>query len=782
VNRKRVLYLAGFALLLVMAPAGFQISRLAAALPMREGKVDLPGLSAPAEVTFDHLALPTVTAATRNDAYRILGYLHAGERLFQMDLMRRKTAGRLAEILGVKALALDKGQRLYPFESVSRTVVARLPAAHRDILAAYAAGVNAVLQSSAELGLEFRALHYRPEPWRPEDSILVALGLFQTLNGYERDERMLTILAQTLPPEVMAFLTPDTDADAMPLIGGADVRHPPQPVPHQYLTRPATLSLPDGMVQAEPPATGSNNWAVAGSRTRDGRALVANDMHLPLSVPNVWYRAVLQYQNRMLAGVTLPGLPLVVVGSNGHLAWGFTNVDADVLDLVQLETDPAHPEAYRTAEGFEAWTLREEWVRIKDQPPERLLIRDSRWGPVSPEPLQGHSVAIHWTVLAAETINLDMLGLDETTTLAAAVPLFNRAGAPPQNVVLADDRGHIAWTYTGYIPVRTGFDGRVSVSWSDGHTGWRGYIPPTELPRLFDPPEGYLVTANNRTLGKDYPYVVSHAFSHSYRARRIRSVLESQPVVSEADLLKLQLDTVSGFYEYYRTLARQMVRADRPALADALQAIEAWNGRMDADSVGVGLLVTWRQILAEKLFAPLIAPARAAASGFVYAWREQETPLRALIDARITLPGQGDDPARFWGDSLLEAVDRLAKAHPDTTPARLTWAAVNRVEVSHPFSASLPVLAPWLDMDTRSAGGCNTFCVKVLNDRHGASERLVISPNHLEEGLFQMPGGQSGHPLSPHYRDQQTAWLQGTPAAFLPGPPEHHLHFTHDDP
>lgn len=773
-NGKRVFYLLGLALLLVVAPTGYQISRVAQALPVLDGTINLPGLSAPVEVSLDNRAVPDITADSARDAYRTLGYLHARERLFQMDLMRRKTAGRLAEILGNRAASFDRGQRLYPFESVARQVVAALPATQRDLLDAYSQGVNAVLTQSVELGLEFRLLQYRPEPWRPEDSILVALGMFQTLNGFENDERMLTLMTRTLPPEVTAFLTPDTDADAQPLIGGPESRHPPQPVPRDYLARQPAVPTLAGAVQSEPPAIGSNNWAVAGSRTADGRALLANDMHLPLGVPNVWYRAVLHYQGRMLAGVTLPGVPLVVVGSNGHLAWGFTNVDADLLDLVQLETDPAHPDHYRTPEGFKAYTYRDEWIQVKNEPPQRLTVTETRWGPVSPAPLLGHPVAIHWTALQPETINLAMLELDQITTLADGIALFNRAGAPPQNVVLADAQGRIGWTYTGFIPVRTGFDGRVSVPWHGPATGWQGYIPPDQLPRLVEPTEGYLVTANNRTLGKDYPYVVSHAFSHSYRARRIRSELARQPRVNETALLALQLDTVSEFYEYYRTLARGIPQTGEPALTDAMQAIDAWNGHMQADSIGIGVLVTWRQILAEQLFGPLIAPARAASSDFVYQWREQETPLRALLDTGVVPPGYTHDRARFLQDTLLAAARRLA----DSTPTLITrtWGSLNPIEVSHPFSRSFSLLAPLLDMDTPAAAGCNTFCVKVLNDRHGASERLVIAPNHLADGLFQMPGGQSGHPLSPHYRDQHTAWLEGTPAPFMPGSPAHHLH------
>ncbi|MGI9213299.1 MAG: penicillin acylase family protein [Methylococcaceae bacterium] len=777
INVRRAAYLAGFALLLVVAPAGFQVSRLAAALPVLDGETVLSGLETKAEVRFDHQAIPTITAGSAIDAYRVMGFLHARERLFQMDLMRRKTAGRLAEIFGSRAVAWDKGQRVYPFESVARAVVAGLPARHRQILEAYSQGVNSVLEHATELGLEFRVLRYKPEPWRPEDTLLVALGMFQTLNGYENDERMLTLLTRTLPAEVTAFLTPDTDADAVPLIGGVESHHPPQPVPRAFMASGlADQKTASQAVGLEPPAIGSNNWAVAGSRTKDGRALIANDMHLPLQVPGIWYRAVVQYQDKWLAGVTLPGVPLVVVGSNGHVAWGFTNVDADLLDLVQIETDENHPDQYRTPQGLESWATREELIRVKDAEPERISVRDTRYGPISPEPLMGHAVALHWTALQPEAVNFAMLDLDATDTLETAMALFNRAGAPPQNVVLADDRGRIGWTYTGFFPVRSGFDGRVSVPWHQLGTGWQGYIPPDELPRLINPPEGYLATANNRTLGKGYPHLISHAFSHSYRAKRISTMLASQTQVTETDMLNLQLDTRSEFYEYYRELAQTTVRADVPVLVDVMQAISLWNGRMDADSKGIGLLIAWRKILAEQLFGPLVAPCKAVSDTFVYSWREQETPLRALIEAQIPPPGYGNDWSRFIRDTLMEAARSLPVSTPQAPVAALTWADANPIKISHPFTVSMPFLAPVLDMNTRMAAGCNTFCVKVLNDHHGASERLVISPNHPDDGILQMPGGQSGHPLSPHYRDQNPDWLAGNPSPFLPQSPEHTLH------
>ena len=782
---KRILYVLGFALLALVAPLAYQIDRAARSLPALDGPARLKGLSAPATVEFDRLAVPSVDAPNRADAYRILGYLHARDRLFQMDLMRRKAAGRLAEVFGAKAMPVDRAQRIFQFQRAAEIIVARLPAEQRAVLTAYTAGINAHLENAPEVPPEFRLLHYRPEPWRPEDSLLVALGMFQTLTDQERDERMLTAMDRLLPPEVTAFLTPDTDEYTHVLLGGDESRRPARPVPAEAIARligeakGSTFSL--ASVQPEPVSLGSNNWAVNGSKTADGRAILADDMHLPLGVPNIWYRVRLRYAGLELSGVTLPGVPVVVAGGNGHVAWGFTNVDGDYLDLVKLEVNPAEPAEYRTPEGWRRFEIRRETIAAKDGPPAAIELKGTIWGPVSPEPLLGESVAIHWTALSPEAVNLGLMDMDRADSLERALAVLNRAGAPPQNAVLADEKGRIAWTYMGFFPRRFGFDGSVSRSWADGRAGWDGFIPPEELPRVIDPQEGFLATANNRTLGKGYPYVIGHGFSYGYRAYRIRQQLGATDKLTERDLLALQLDTASEFYEFYRRLALELLADDSArgdsVLADAERAIRRWNGRLDPDSLGIGLLVRWRKDLAQAVFAPLVSRCAVAMPDFAYQWREQETPLRALLTERLpeTLPDpRQSDWTGFLRASLRQSIAGLKIEQGVARLEDLPWGRINAVRVRHPFSRAVPAAGWLLDMP-EIAGACNGFCLRVLHGVHGASERLVVSPAHPEDGILHMPGGQSGHPLSPHYRDQQRAWMDGTPLPFLPGKAEHKL-------
>jgi penicillin amidase len=766
---------------LALAALAALAASLWASLPALDGEAVLPGLVESVNVDTDGLGIPTIRAGSREDAMRALGWLHARDRLFQMELMRRKGAGRLAELFGPKALALDKQQRGLGFEQAAQAILAALPAGQRQIHVAYAAGVNTFLSQARALPPEFLLLRHSPEPWRAEDSLLVGLAMFQTLNADEEAERMVSVMEQALPPTLLQFLTPDVDEYTTVLTGGAESYRPARPIPVEDWAALGQAARAEGGVDALAHVVGSNNWAVGGAKTLDGRAILADDMHLSLGVPNIWYRAALRYAGWRLDGVTLPGLPLLVVGSNGYVAWGFTNVDADVLDLVRLDINPSNPDEYLSPQGWRRFGRRVETIRVKGGEAVTLEVKTTEWGPVAPEPLLGKPVSVHWTALQADGVDLGLLDLDGAQTLEQAMRTVNRSGGPTQNVVLADGRGHIAWTLLGRYPLRRGFDGAASRSWADGAVGWEGYIPPQDLPRLVDPPQGFIATANNRTLGAGYPHAIGHNQANGYRAHRIAQRLAASGKLAEPDLLAIQLDTRSEFFEYYRRLALDLVDAEArkdPALAEARAYIEAWDGNMDAASQGIGLLWLWRERLAEATFAPVVARCRQLDPGFGYRWREMETPLRALLSQRLpeTLP---DASYRDWRGLILktlaDSAGELKRRQGVESLAGLAWGDINRVPIRHPFSASMPFLSALLDMDNDPVSGCAGFCVRVVGNGHGASERLVVSPGHPEQGILHMPGGQSGHPLSPHYRDQQPAWREGQALPLLPGEARHRL-------
>lgn len=775
---------AGLALLAVVLVVGLY-ALFAASLPKINGEIEVAGLGAAVTVNADDLGIPAIAADSRDDAFRVLGFLHARDRLFQMDLMRRKSAGRLAEIFGVKAVGLDRSQRDYQFAQAAERIVAALPAKHKAVLDAYVAGVNAFMAQADILPPEFIALAYRPEPWRPQDSILVALGMFQNLNGQEQDERMVTVMEKALPESLVKFLTPDTDDYANSLVGGEGSHRlqPTIPVDEFSALAQPTVASAAGDVDAESVIAGSNNWVVAGAKTADGRAILANDMHLSLNAPNIWYRAELRYADRYLNGVTLPGVPLLIVGANRDVAWGFTNATADFLDLISLELNPQNDGEYLTPQGWRRFDSMTETIKVKDGAAVELELRSTIWGPVSSQTLLGRPVAVKWIALDEAAVDLGLLDMDGATSSRDAMAVINQAGGPPQNVVFADRNGHIGWTFMGRFPKRMGFDGVSARSWADGTVAWDGYIPSAELPRLFDPPEGFIVTANNRTLGRDYPYVVGYNWASSYRAYRIAELLRPATAITERDMLRMQLDTRSELFEFYRQLVLDAVGRSASGNADlvgAIKALRAWDGHMNRDSQGAALLVALRTKLAEGVFAKVVARCRQLDPDFKYAWRQMETPLRQLLTQRPgqVLPEQyHDDWDAFVVASLRAASEALARQYPGTDPAQLSWGLVNRISQQHPFSKTLPMLGAWLNIADFESDGCASFCVKAMTNAHGASERLVLSPAHPEDGILQMPGGQSGHPLSGHYRDQQPFWQAGERAAFRIQPTLDHLVF-----
>jgi penicillin amidase len=773
------------ALLAVLGAGGALALRakLRASLPATSGERGLAGLAAPVRVERDARGIPTLRGASRLDLARATGFVHAQERFFQMDLLRRRAAGELAELIGPGVLKLDREVRLYRFRAVARRMLAAASEEDRALVGAYVEGVNAGLAALGAPPFEYLLLRSRPAPWRGEDTVLSSLAMFLTLQGKEiRDEVSLGLMHDLLPPEIFDFLAPrGTEWDA-PVVG-EPYAQPPVPSAAVFDLRSAGPRAADAIAppsEAEEPAgLGSNNWAVAGRLTAHGGAILANDMHLGIAVPNTWYYASLVWPGaegpERVTGVTLPGTPFVVVGSNTRVAWGFTNSQGDWSDIVVVEPDPGHPDVYLTPEGPRPLGRSPETLHVKGGEDQRLEVVSTIWGPVVGRDVRGRPLAAHWVPLVPEGVNMGLARLETARSLDEALGLAARAGIPHQNFVCADATGRIGWTIAGRIPRRVGFDGRLPTSWADGMRRWDGWLDPAEYPRIVDPPEGRIWTANARVVdGEMLGKIGFGGYDLGARARQVRDDLRAFPRATERDMLAAQLDDRALFLARWRelllrTLTPEAVERSR-LRAQMRQYVESWGGHAATSSVGYRLVRAFRASVSDLVFGPILASCRKADEGFDFGRiRQSEGPLWALVSVR---PAHLLNPAyRSWDELLLAAADRtldtlLAKG--GRLDAR-TWGERNTVRIQHPLSRAIPALGFFLDMPRQPLPGDSNM-PRFQSPDAGASERLVVSPGREGEGFYHMPDGESGHPLSPHYRDGHEAWVSGEPLPFLPGP------------
>ncbi|CAN2534182.1 Penicillin+acylase+2+proenzyme [Methylocapsa aurea] len=747
-------------------------------LPEEDGSRVLPGLSASVEIEFDAHHIPKIRAENRRDAYEALGYATARDRLFQMDLSRRAASGRLAEVFGREAVTMDMRARTSGFGRVASRVFEAMSLEQRDVLVAYSAGVNKAVSEMRMLPVEFIYFGYRPEPWRPEDSALVLLGLSAKTSDSAMQERMASVMRRALPETVLAFLSPSGNcynerlAPRGPLHCAADAPAPFDEIAE--LLRLADKKKTSGLVAEPELLQGSNAWVVGGRKTGDGRAIMANDMHLGLSAPGIFYRAELNYGGVRLGGLTVPGAPLVVTGSNGSVAWGFTSVAGDFIDLVRIEPT-AEPDKYRGPEGALPFVTRNETIEIRGARARELAIRETIWGPVSSEKLLDDEVAIRWTILDPAATNFELMNIDRVGDVREAMSLFHRAGGPPLNVLLADRAGSIAWTMMGKLPKRFGFDGRYSESWAEGDKGWRGFFAAEEVPSIVDPPSGFLVNTNNRMPGvAAFGPDIGHDYYGGYRAWRVSELLRERMRVAESDMLALQLDTVTEFYRYYQALALRVLASrsgDHPRLAEIRRSMEHWDGKAESESVGLPLLVEFRRELVDAVISPIMTRCRELDSSFRYGWSGVDVPLQRIIesDRDDLLP---DRAYRDWPSfitAILEtSAQSLVKKAGVASIDGLTWGALSKVRVAHPLLGGLPVIGQFFNMPVEPQRGC-VECVRYAASRSGASARMVVAPDHEKDGILELPAGQSGQVGSPYYGDQEASWVAGLPAVFLAG-------------
>ena len=537
------------------------------------------------------------------------------------------------------------------------------------------------------------------------------------------------------------------------------------------------------------PDSGSNNWAVAGSRTATGAALLANDMHLGLSVPNTWYRARLRVTAGGgapvdITGVTLPGTPAVVAGSNGHIAWGFTNSYGDFEDLIIAVPDPAVADRYLTALGSRPFTHSREKILVKGASPVELDVVGTEWGPVIGHDAEHRAIVLEWTAHLPEALNLDLLGLETAASVDAALAIAAHCGIPAQNFVVGDGGGHIGWTIAGRIPTRAPGDASVPRLSPDPGVGFTGWLAAAAHPRIVDPPSGQLATANARVVGGEQLALIGDGgYDRGVRAGRIQADLRARgDRQTPHDMLAVQLDDSAVFLARWRDRLAALLDSSStqgdPRRAELRRVLDSWTGHAAVDDAAYRLVRAFHLEVERRVYFALIAPARAGSPAFRFAPPPSfEGPLWTLLEQQpphLVPPG-----AANWHDFLLVAADAAVASLAAECPRlnECTWGRVNVVRIRHPMSPQLPGLRALIDVPAEALPGDEDM-PRVMAPSFGASERFGVSPGHEDQAYFHMPGGQSGHPLSPYFLAGHNAWAHGQPVPFLPGRAEHTLALT----
>jgi penicillin amidase len=709
---------------------------LRSSLPQLDGTVPVAGLSTQVTIERDDRGIPTIRAANLDDAAFALGFAHAQDRLFQMDMMRRVGAGRLSEVVGAQALPVDKLMRTLGLYATAQKQAEDASPQLKQVLAAYTAGVNAFLAEGRTLPPEFQMLHYSPEPWTPADSLVWGRIMALQLSSNWNAERFNLTLKHTIPSDLFKLLRPEVQSFAglpMPWFG--------------------------------PMNEASNNWVVAPSKSASGAAILANDPHLGLNAPSIWYLVHIVTPDMRWIGATSPGMPLIVIGANDHVAWGFTTTAGDTEDLFEEREVSGDPKRYQTYYGTEAFTTRSETIKVKDGKDVVLSVRSTHHGPVvsdldadrkATDPILALQAAFLWP---NDRTADALLAMD----LAKSADEFHDAlagfASPQQNVVYADKDGHIGFVAAGRVPVRRQVFKQSLLpapGWVEDYD-WTGMIPLDGLPQARDPASGWLATANNKIVDDRYVYFMAGSWPEAGRYNRIAELLQATQKFDVAGFEKMQQDTLS------RPLL-DLVRSWLPKVKDGdpkiIGLLQAWDGHVTRDRPEPLIATVWMERVAQALLMGKLG------KSYDDWWTWDDRALNRVLDD----PGYcGSSCDVILGKALRQASAELT-ARLGADPAKWKWGDLHRLHFRHPIFRYVPVLSDWLDADLPTDGDAFTVDRGVpignpdtpdLPDVHGPTMRLIVDMKDPMQAVANLAGGQSGNPLSPHYADGLADWRDG---------------------
>jgi penicillin G amidase len=754
----------------VIYSAGFLWLRTS--LPQIDGEVSLAGIEAPVTIARNQYGLVTIRAENEADAYFALGFVHAQDRLFQMEFMRRLASGRMSETIGDAILETDRFMRIMGFRRLAEAQLPVLSAELRSVLDHYANGVNAYLDNhTGAPPPEFYATRLASDPWQPADSLIWGRLMAMQLSDNWRSEYQRAQLAQILSAEQLEFLWPAEG-------GYGEARRPGDGQRQQAAIEPIPR-VPHGL---EPLAGASNAWAVGPARTASGGALLAGDPHLGLQVPIYWYLVRIELPDRVLEGATAPGVPLVIIGHNERVAWSFTTTHGDNQDLFLETVDPSDPSLYLTPDGTQPFETHNETIisRGTEIP---LVVRHTRHGPVLSDTTQVEGlggedtvVALAWACLEEDDRTPDALFRMNRARNARefrdALDLFH---CPLQTIVYADVEGTIGMVAAGRIPIRRALSvgSQMPADGASGDFDWLGYLDTSDLPQFVDPPRGWIATANDRIVDDSYPHFIAARWEAPYRINRINDALAEDRLFTIEDMSDLQLDTLSLAAQTLvpRMTARIADRIDSERERVALDILEAWDGTTDRELAAPLIYNAWIRAAQPAIFSDELG-------ALFEDFRWWNVPLLVrLLD--------GDPKGEIWCDdvttaapescsdvlhgSFLATLDMLAKAYGDD-PARWRWGEAHRAEFRHPIWSRVPLVGDLITKEIATPGDHSTINRgssvpdnggAVFNHVHGAGLRFAIDLADPASARFVIAGGQSGNVFSPHYGDQIELWRDG---------------------